>query len=113
MDNGAWKDEGEWSFDYNTFYAILSADMSLVLDGELPTASGDEMKSVYGVDISIESTIYRNAPGTHVTQLQNAVSDFPEFSYQSYWRLLDRTGNGAFEFRKNEFFECVLSMVRK
>lgn len=49
MDNGAWKDEGEWSFDYNTFYAILSADMSLVLDGELPTASGNEMKSGYGL----------------------------------------------------------------
>jgi len=41
-----------------------------------------------------------------VTGAQTAVTYFPEFQYQNYWRLLDRTSSGysaKFEFAKNRY----------
>ena len=41
------------------------------------------------------------------TALQNAVSYFPEFNYESFWRLLDRisisSSSSRLEFQKNEY----------
>ena len=40
------------------------------------------------------------------TAPQTAVSYFPEFYYETYWRLLERTRNGysaVFEFKNNEY----------
>ncbi|VDN47286.1 conserved exported protein of unknown function [Petrocella atlantisensis] len=102
-DNGEWKDEGEWVYDYTSFYASLSASMSLVPDGQVPTAEGDTMKSGYGVNISVESNVYSNAPENHITYVQNAITHFPEFEYLTYCRLLDMTGYGDFEFQENKY----------
>jgi hypothetical protein len=61
------------------------------------------MKSGYGVNVDIETDIFTNAPNSHITYVQNAISYFPEFQYDTYWRLLDRTGYGDFEFKKNKY----------
>jgi len=103
VDNGEWKDEGEWVFDYTAYYATLTSSMSLVPDGEVPTAIGDTMKSGYGVNVDIETNVYSNAPNDHITYVQNAISCFPEFEYETYWRLLDMTGYGDFEFQENKY----------
>jgi len=103
VDNGEWKDEGEWVFDYTAYYATLTSSMSLVPDGEVPTAIGDTMKSGYGVNVDIETNVYSNAPNDHITYVQNAISYFPEFEYETYWRLLEMTGYGDFEFQENKY----------
>lgn len=103
VDNGEWKDEGNWEYDYTSYYAALSADMELDPDDKVPTSVGNTMKSGYGVNIDIETNIFTNAPNSHITYVQNAISYFPEFQYDTYWRLLDRTGYGDFEFEKNKY----------
>lgn len=103
VDNGEWVDEGEWVFDYTAYYATLASTMSLVPDGEVPTAVGDTMKSGYGVNVDIETNVYSNAPNDHITYVQNAISYFPEFEYETYWRLLDMTSYGDFEFQENKY----------
>jgi len=103
VDNGEWKDEGEWVFDYTAYYATITASMDLVPDGKVPTAEGDTMKSGYGVNVDIETNIYSNAPSSHTTYVQNAISYFPEFDFETYCRLLDMTGYGDFEFQENKF----------
>ena len=57
------------------------------------------MKSGYGINEKVTASISGN--GEH-TELQNAVAYFPEFYYNTYWRLLEKTG-GALEFRKNKY----------
>jgi len=103
VDNGEWKDEGEWDYDYTSYYAALTSSMSLEPDGQVPTAVGDTMKSGYGVNIFVESNVYSNAPDNHITYVQNAITHFPEFEYQTYCRLLDRMGYGNFEFQENKY----------
>lgn len=103
VDNGEWIDEGEWEFDYTAYYATLSVTMNLVPDGKVPTAEGDTMKSGYGVNVNISSNVFTDAPNNHITYVQNAISYFPEFNYETYWRLLDMTGYGDFEFKENKY----------
>jgi hypothetical protein len=103
IDRGEWKDEGEWTFDYTAYYAILSATMNLEPDDKAPTAEGDTIKSGYGVNVDVSSTVLTNAPNNHITYVQNAISYFPEFNYETYWRLLDITGYGDFEFEENRY----------
>ncbi|MBN4051082.1 MAG: hypothetical protein COA82_11065 [Alkaliphilus sp.] len=61
------------------------------------------MKSGYGVNIYISSRVNTNAPSSSVTSAQNAISYFPEFNYKNYWRLLDMTSYGDFEFKHNKY----------
>jgi hypothetical protein len=64
------------------------------------------MKSGYGINNAVTSSFSSNAPSNHVTGAQNAVSYFPEFSYNTYWRLLDRTASGyssRLEFKNNQY----------
>lgn len=103
VDNGEWRDEGEWDFSYTSYYAMITSSMSLEPDEQVPTAVGDTMKSGYGVNISVESNVYSNAPDDHITFVQNAITHFPEFEYHTYCRLLDMTGFGDFEFQENKY----------
>ncbi|MEA1976014.1 MAG: hypothetical protein U9N10_10890, partial [Bacillota bacterium] len=93
VDNGRFVDEGNWDYDYTNYNAMLSATINLYPDGKAPTASGNTMKSGYGVDVNISTNIYSDAPSNHITYAQNVISYFPEFNYQNYWRLLDRTSS--------------------
>ena len=97
-----WCDHGWWEFDLNRYSASLSASMSIKCDDKNPTASGRTMKSGYGVNQTVNGRISSNQ-STAVTQPQNAVSYFPEFRYETYWRLLERMGSGRFEFQKNNY----------
>lgn len=104
-DNGHWVDRGWWDFDYNSYSASLSASMSITPDAKVPTASGKAMKSGYGINEMVSTGISTNQSSA-VTGAQTAVTYFPEFQYQTYWRLLDRTGGGynaRFEFAKNRY----------
>lgn len=98
-------DEGWWEFDLDGYSATLSADMTLSTDEKAPTASGNTMKSGYGVNILIKADASSDQ-STATTPPQTAVSYFPEFYYETYWRLLQRTRSGdhaEFAFQSNKY----------
>lgn len=99
QDHGYWEDQGEWEFYTNSYSVSMSANMRITCDEKNPTAVGRTMKSGYGINEKVTASISGN--GEH-TELQNAVAYFPEFYYNTYWRLLEKTG-GALEFRKNKY----------
>ena len=104
-DDGEWVDEGWWEFDWNAYSASLSASMSIVLDAKAPTASGKTLKSGYGINQTATAQVSTNQSSA-VTGAQTAVTYFPEFKYESYWRLLERTSGGysaRFEFAPNQY----------
>jgi hypothetical protein len=101
-DNGYWCDHGWWEFDLDRYSASLTSAMSIKCDDKNPTASGRTMKSGYGINQTITGSISSNQSSA-VTQPQNAVSYFPEFGYETYWRLLERMGSGRFEFQINHY----------
>lgn len=100
--DGYWCDHGWYEFDVNRYSASLSAFMSIKCDDKNPTASGRTMKSGYGINQTVNGSVSSNQ-STAVTQPQNAMSYFPEFRYETYWRLLERMGSGRFEFQKNNY----------
>ena len=62
-------------------------------------------KSGYGVNVSLSARALSSQTSA-TTAPQTAVSYFPEFYYETYWRLLERTRNGysaVFEFKNNEY----------
>jgi hypothetical protein len=105
IDTGWWEDHGWWEFDLNQYSASLSATMTIAADSQNPTASGRTIKSGYGATQTVTANVSSNQSSA-VTGAQNAVSYFPEFRYESYWRLLDRTGSGystRFQFKENRY----------
>lgn len=63
------------------------------------------MRSGYGIKESVNTQLSTNAPASHYAPAQNAVSYFPEFNYETYWRLLSCSGGNqaTFEFKENEY----------
>ena len=103
--SGYWCDHGWWNFDYDTYRADLTASMSIKPDDKAPTAAGRTMKSGYGINQTVTTNVSTNQSSA-VTAAQTAVTYFPEFRYQSYWRLLERTFGGyssQFEFAQNRY----------
>lgn len=98
-------DHGWYDFTSTSYSASLSGSMELHPDDIVPTASGDTMKSGYGVKESAVSSFGSNAPASHYAPAQTAVSYFPEFGYENYWRLLSCSGgnNASFSFKPNEY----------
>ena len=103
VDNGHWVDEGHWEYDYTNYSASLTGDMTLKPDEKSPTADGEVMRSGYGVNINVSTFPTSNAPSSHVTNAQNVITYFPEFHYDTYWRLLDTRGYGEFAFKENKY----------
>lgn len=104
-EDGWWEDEGWWEFDWDAYHASLSASISITPDSKVPTASGKTMGSGYGINQSTTANVSTNQSSA-VTDAQNAVTYFPEFQYQTYWRLLERTQSGyssKFEFAANKY----------
>ncbi|WP_143321156.1 hypothetical protein [Clostridium sp. HBUAS56010] len=104
-EDGWWEDEGWWEFDWDAYHASLSASISITPDSKVPTASGKTMGSGYGINQSTTANVSTNQSSA-VTDAQNAVTYFPEFQYQTYWRLLERTQSGyssKFEFASNKY----------
>lgn len=104
-EDGYWCDHGWWEFDWLSYSASLSASMSVVPDAKAPTAYGKNMKSGYGINQNVTANISTNQSSA-VTDAQTAVTYFPEFRYETYWRLLERTQSGyssKFEFASNKY----------
>ena len=103
-DDGSWVDKGKWNYDFTSYHATISANMSLMPDTKDPSRQGKEMKSGYGVDITVNGDLSSNAPASHVTAPQTGLTYFPEFAYKTYWRHLDCTPSGTsatFQFMPN------------
>ncbi len=106
VDRGHWKDQGWYDYARNNYTASLSGSMKLEPDDKVPTASGQSMKSGYGVKNTATAAVSTSAPSSHYTTAQTAVSYFPEFRYQTYWRLLELTTSGRnakFQFAANKY----------
>ncbi|HAW57890.1 MAG TPA: hypothetical protein DCX03_02560, partial [Bacteroidales bacterium] len=88
---------------YTNYNASLTGDISLEPDEKSPTADGEVMRSGYGVNINVSTYPTTNAPSSHVTNAQNVITYFPEFHYDTYWRLLDTRGYGEFAFKENKY----------
>ena len=67
--------------------------MEIHPDEKSPTASGNTLKSGYGIQEIVTAGVSTNQSHA-VTEAQNAITYFPEFDYQSYWRVLERMGRG-------------------
>ena len=105
-DRGQLVDQGDWAYDKNNYSASIVGKMTLSPDDIVPTANGKNMKSGYGVTTNVTSNLTTNAPDTHYTNTQTAITYFPEFQYESYWRILDKSGSGKssqFHFKVNEY----------
>lgn len=104
--SGYWCDHGWWEFDLEQYSASLSATMEITTDAKNPTASGNTMKSGYGINQVVTARV-NSSQRSATTALQNAVSYFPEFNYETYWRLLERMSitpsSSRLEFKKNEY----------
>lgn len=104
-EDGYWCDHGWWEFDWLSYSASLSASINVLPDAKSPTASGKTMKSGYGVNQSTTANVSTNQSSA-VTDVQTAVTYFPEFRYETYWRQLERTRGGyssLFEFKPNKY----------
>jgi len=106
VDHGNWVDAGDWEYSFTSYHATLSANMNLSPDDKDPTANGKQMRSGYGVKVNVSSSIRSSAPSSHIAPAQTAVTYFPEFAYNTYWRLLDLTADGdssSFAFKTNMY----------
>lgn len=104
-DDGYWCDHGWWEFDLDRYSASLTASMSITPDEKAPTASGKTMKSGYGFNETVTTHVSTNQSSA-VTPAQNAVTYFPEFQYERFWRLLERMSGGysmRHEFKENGY----------
>ena len=104
-EDGYWCDHGWWEFDWLSYSASLSAAMSVVPDAKATTAYGKNMKSGYGINQIVTANVSTNQSSA-VTDAQTAMTYFPEFRYETYWRQLERTRGGyssLFEFKPNTY----------
>lgn len=105
VDNGWWEDQGWWEFDYNSYTASLTAAMDITPDSLSPTATATTMKSGYGIQ-EIVTARATTTQSSAVTAAQNAVTYFPEFNYEGFWRLLNCSVSGkrsTFTFKDNPY----------
>ncbi|MFI3238765.1 MAG: hypothetical protein R3Y47_12205 [Lachnospiraceae bacterium] len=101
-----WEDEGWYVYEWISHYASLSVSMNITPDEKSPTATSTQMKSGYGFNMAVTSNVTSSAPTSHYTGMQNVVAYFPEFQYQTYWRLLDRLNSGysiSHAFKINQY----------
>lgn len=104
-EDGYWEDEGWWNYDKDWYYAYLSATMKIEPDAKSPTAKENVMKSGYGINEMVTADVQTNRSSA-VTGAQNAIAFFPEFQYETYWRLLKKTsGNlhAKLEYQPNRY----------
>lgn len=105
VDNGQWGDQGQWEFDYNSYTASLTASIRITPDSLSPTATATTLKSGYGIQETVTARV-TTTQSSAVTAAQNAVTYFPEFNYEGFWRLLDCTTSGknsTFAFKENPY----------
>ena len=100
VDNGQWVDNGWYDFTFNRYSASIKPGT------KVPTAAGLTMKSGYGFSTEITATTDTDAPVNAFTQAQTGTMKFPEFEYQTYFRVFDRdisVYQTLFRFRENRY----------
>ncbi|MGG4220607.1 hypothetical protein ABEW32_20595 [Paenibacillus jamilae] len=105
-DRGYWEDQGWWDYHRTSYTASLSANQTIAPDSKSPTRSTSQLKSGYGIEINSTTSLSSNAPSSHITGAQHAISYFPEFAYQKYWWLHDVKTPGysaSFWLKPNEY----------
>lgn len=105
VDEGWWEDQGWWEFDYNSYSASLTSTMKITPDSLSPSATTTTMKSGYGIQETVTARV-TTTQSSAVTAAQNAVTYFPEFGYETYWRLLKPSisgKNSTFAFKDNPY----------
>jgi len=103
---GEWVDMGDWEYEYESYSVSFTGTMTMTPDAKVPTAVGKTMKSGYGVNIEVSTSMDLNAPKSHVTGVQNVLTYYPEFNYQTYLRLMEKvSGNylAKFELKNNKY----------
>lgn len=106
VDNGQWVDNGWYDFTFNSYQATLNVTQSITPSSKVPTANDNEMKSGYGFGTAMECSITTNAPTRAYTQAQTTQMFFPEFEYNTYFRVLERnvqTHKTTFIFKENKY----------
>ena len=111
-DIGEWVDKGDWEYSITNYSADLSANMELVPGLRTPPTWSQkeneyEMKSGYGVNIKIDTSISHNSSSNDITSAQNIITTFSDFKYEKYNRILEKTSStglkSQFEFKKNKY----------
>lgn len=111
---GEWYAEkffGVWTWKYVTYQASLVIhNFTLKPDERCKTAyqignGQTTMKSGYGVEVNVEPLVqYGGGVADYdITPIQNAVTTFPEFSYETYDRLLEKVDTRSWSFKQNPF----------
>lgn len=102
-DLGEWVDHGEYEFTATSYYAYMSGNMQITPDVTIPDYPDNYMRSGYGITETASAAVTSNAPSYQITQAQNAITYFPEFNYETYWRLLSLDPNNNFIFKSNPY----------
>jgi hypothetical protein len=112
VNNGSWADHGmlvdhgDWQYDWTGYQAALSASIVVKPDSSVPTASGKNMKSGYGINLAVSTNLYSDAPASDITGAQNIISYYPEFNYNNYCSASDMVSGGCnagFELKPNSY----------
>lgn len=98
----------EYDFYKNYYTASLSVNFELIADTYCPTASENRkrMGSGYGTNAFVKCRMTTSESSNAVTGAQNAIFYFPEFTYETYWRLgelTERGLNSILEFKNNKY----------
>lgn len=104
---------GEWTFNQSEWIwkeqrAKINTITQITPDTKVPTSLKNgtryEIKSGYGINSSVEASVYLQNPNANkeVTIAQNALWFFPEYNYQSYYRIGEKSKNG-FILPKNKY----------
>ena len=113
VERGDWEDQGDWAYYWDfsvaNYTASLSVDFELVPDARVPTAERRSgryiMGSGYGVDAICEVSVTGTST-SDVTRIQNVLAVFPEFTYDTYDRLLTPDRNAyrtTWGFKSNPY----------
>ena len=103
---GYYVDFGWWEYDWISYSASLSVTATIGADEKNPTKKGKEIKSGYGINASVGTKVYSNAPSSDITGVQTVITSFPEFQYEEYYRLLKKENIGLsshFCFDNNKY----------
>ncbi|MDY4785542.1 hypothetical protein [Pygmaiobacter massiliensis] len=100
---------GDWVYTEHEHHETLRAGLNVQPDARVPTAEGKNMKSGYGITMSVTAG---GAKNTDVLMPQTVVGYFPESRYKDYWRLLERTSpdsspTASFELKENPWSQTT------
>jgi hypothetical protein len=75
-------------------------------DANRPQETVWEMGSAYGFNIQVKPSLRFDCSNNDISDAQNVTVRFPEYAYNTYWSVLERTAGGAFpifQFPINQF----------